>query len=238
MRLRARHQPGAGPAILFLHGLGSDMGGDKARALSAHARARGRELLRFDLSGHGGSDGRFEHCTISQWRDDALLALDRLERRPALLVGSSLGGWLALLAALLRPEAVAGLLLIAPAPDFTRRVEAGLPAAAREALDREGVWLRPSRYGAPTPITRRVLEDGERLCLLDGPIALSCPVCILHGQQDRDVPWQGSLLLAERLLAPEVETVLIKAGDHRLSRPDQLALMLSALDRLAAKAMV
>jgi pimeloyl-ACP methyl ester carboxylesterase len=232
VRLAARHEPGCGPGILFLHGLMSDMDGDKAQALSGHVRARGWEFLRLDLSGHGRSEGAFESSTISQWRDDALLALDRLVSRPALLVGSSIGGWIALLLALARPAQVAGLLLVAPAPDMTRRVGDALPHQAREALREHGVWLRPSRYGAPIPITRHMLADGNQLCLMDAPIALSCPVRILHGQMDPDVPWRDSLRLAERLQSPDVETILLKHGDHRLSRPHELALMLRTLDAL------
>ena len=161
-----------------------------------------------------------------------LLALDRLVTEPVILVGSSMGGWIALLVALARPGHVAGLLLIAPAPDMTRRVAAALPQEARDALRCCGVWLRPSRYGPAIPVTRRMLDDGDRLCLLDGPIALSCPVRILHGQLDPDVPWRGSLQLAERLQSADVQTILLKHGDHRLSRPHELALTASVLDRL------
>ena len=240
LRLATRRDPGReaepAPGIVFLHGLRSDMEGEKARHLRDHAVARGTAITRLDLSGHGRSEGAFEACTVSQWRDDALLVLDQPGDDPgrgrSILVGSSIGGWIALLAALARPQRIAGLLLIAPAPDMTRRVADAMPPAAREALRRDGVWLRPSRYGAPIPITRRMLEDGERLCLLDGPIALSCPVRILHGQMDADVPWQDSLRLAERLQSPDVQTILLKQGDHRLSNPDQLALLTETLDAL------
>ena len=232
LRLAVRHDPGQAPCIVFLHGLMSHMEGEKARFLSGHARARGWDYLRLDLSGHGRSEGDFAACTISQWRDDVLLALDRLTSAPVILVGSSIGGWIALLVALARPGHVAGLLLIAPAPDMTRRVAAALPQEARDALRCCGVWLRPSRYGAPIPVTQRMLDDGDRLCLLDGPIALSCPVRILHGQLDPDVPWRGSLQLAERLQSADVQTILLKHGDHRLSRPHELALTASVLDRL------
>lgn len=232
LRLAVRHDPGRAPCIVFLHGLMSHMEGEKARFLSRHARAEGWDYLRLDLSGHGRSQGAFKACTISQWRDDVLLALDRHTTGPVILVGSSIGGWIALLAALANPGPIAGLLLIAPAPDMTRRVAAALPDGARAALERDGVWLRPSRYGAPIPITRRMLDDGERLCLLDAPITLSCPVRILHGQLDPDVPWQGSLQLAERLRSPDTQTILLKHGDHRLSRPHELALIASVLERL------
>ncbi len=154
LRLAVRHDAGQAPCIVFLHGLMSHMEGEKARFLAGHARARGWEYLRLDLSGHGRSEGAFAACTISQWRDDVLLALDRLTAEPVILVGSSIGGWIALLVALARPGRVAGLLLIAPAPDMTRRVARALPHEAREALRRDGVWLRPSRYGEAIPITQ------------------------------------------------------------------------------------
>ncbi|WP_428375962.1 alpha/beta hydrolase [Lichenicoccus sp.] len=232
VRLAARHQPGAGPAILFLHGLMSTMQGQKAEHLAQHAAARGSEFLRFDCSGHGGSGGRFVDGTIGGWLGDARLASERLASRRMILVGSSIGGWLALLLALARPDAVAGLLLVAPAPDMTRRVAANLPPDAAEALQRDGVWHRPGSSGAPIPITRTMLEDGERHCLPDGPIAVGCPVRILHGQQDADVPWEGSLRLAARLAASDVQLTLVKDGDHRLSRPADIALMTAALDAL------
>ncbi|WP_428391316.1 alpha/beta hydrolase [Lichenicoccus sp.] len=234
LRLAYRHATGDGPAVLFLHGLMSHMDGDKACALHHHAIARGWEFLRFDLSGHGQSGGNFEHGTVSAWRDDTLLAMARLRAQRVILVGSSIGGWLALLVALRRLAQVAGLLLIAPAPDMTRRVRESLTEAARAALAADGVWHRPSRYGAPIPITRAMLDDGDALCLLDGPIALDCPVRILHGQHDPDVPWQGSLRLAERLRARDVRTVLLKQGNHRLCEPDELALLLATLDELRA----
>ncbi len=234
LRLAMRHDRGGdGPCIVFLHGLMSDMEGEKARHLAHHAGMRGWECLRFDLSGHGSSEGAFEDCTISQWRDDTLLALGQCAGA-AILVGSSLGGWIALLAALARPAQVAGLLLVAPAPDMSQRLEETLPDEAFAAFQQHGVWMRPSSYGPPIPITRRMLDDGNRHCLLDRPIALSCPVRILHGQQDPDVPWRDSLKLAERLQSADVQTLLLKHGDHRLSQPHELALLSRTLDELHA----
>jgi len=239
VRLATRHDRGSGPGILFLHGLQSDMEGDKARALSGQARARGWEFLRLDLSGHGRSEGAFENGTIGQWRDDALLAPRPTRcaaRDPGRLVDRRLDR---AAAALARPERIAGLLLVAPAPDMTRRVGGSLPHEAREALRAHGVWMRPSRYGAPIPITRRMLEDGNRFCVMDKPIPISCPVRILHGQRDPDVPWRDSLRLAGQLQSSDVETILLKTGDHRLSQPHELALMwrtLAALREAAASA--
>ena len=235
-RLAIQHDHGDGPATVFIHGLMSHMQGEKASALAAHASARGREFLRFDQFGHGQSDGAFEDGTVSGWRDDCLLALDRVRAPQAILVGSSIGGWLALLAALSRPAKVGGLVLIAPAADMTRRISLGLTEEARAALRDRGVWHRPSRYGAPIPITQRMLEDGDRSCLLRGPIEVDCPVRILHGQQDPDVPWRESLLLADRLRSSDIRTILLKDGDHRLSRPDQLALINATVDSLWAGA--
>ena len=232
VRLALRRQPGRGPGIVFLHGLASDMQGEKARALASHARRRGWDFLRMDLSGHGSSGGAFLDGTVSRWRDDALLALESQGPGPVILVGSSIGGWIALLLALARPARVAGLLLVAPAPDMTRRLRETLPPQARAALREQGVWLRPSRYGAAIPITRAMMQDGDTLCLLDGPVRVACPVRILHGQKDPDVPWQGSLRLAERLTSDDVELVLLKHGDHRLSAPRERALMLRTLDGL------
>ncbi|TLU72311.1 alpha/beta hydrolase [Lichenicoccus roseus] len=236
VRLAARRQPGDGPAILFLHGLMSTMQGEKAAHLAGHARAHGREFLRYDASGHGDSGGRFADGTIGVWLDDALLACGQVRSERIVVVGSSIGGWIALLLALAHPDRIAGLVLVAPAPDMTRRVAARLPPEARQALDRDGVWQRPSRYGEPIPITRRMLEDGERHCLLHEPIGIRCPVRILHGQRDDDVPWQDSLQLAGRLAADDVQLTLVKDGDHRLSRRNDLALMTAALDALCQPA--
>lgn len=241
VRLAYALQPGAQPdaaipTIVFLPGLRSDMSGDKAVALAAHALARGWPLLRLDYSGHGASDGRFEDGTISRWRDDALLLIDRLlPAGPLLLVGSSMGGWLALLVALARPERVAGLLGIAAAPDFTETLLwTGLDRASRAKLLGDGVIHLDSAYGPPLPVTRALVEDGRRLCLLGAPIPIGCPVRLLHGQRDEEVPWRTALTLAERLASPDVAVTLIKDGGHRLSRPRDLAVFRAVLDQLLA----
>ena len=159
--------------------------------------------------------------------------LDALTAGPQVLVGSSMGGWIALLlAARLRPGRVAALIGIAPAPDFTTRIEAGLSAEARAAMARDGVWLRPSACGEPYPIARALLEDGRRHLLLGGPIPVSVPVRLLHGQCDPDVPWQLSLEIAEKLAGEEVAVTLVKDGDHRLSRPQDLDLLCRTLAAL------
>ncbi len=208
------------------------MTGDKATSLVA----RGGPLLRLDYSGHGASDGRFEDGTIGRWRDDALLLIDRLlPAGPLILVGSSMGGWIALLIALARPDRVAGLIGIAAAPDFTETlIWASLDRAARSTLLTDGVIHLDSAYGEPLPVTRALIEDGRRHVLLGSTIPITCPVRLLHGQRDGDVPWRTALTLAERLASPDVLVTLIKDGDHRLSRPQDLAVFHASLTYLLA----
>jgi pimeloyl-ACP methyl ester carboxylesterase len=233
IELAWRRRAGQGPGVVFLGGFNSDMTGAKAEALSAWCGEHGRAFLRFDYSGHGASGGRFVDGTIGRWAEDAACVLDALTAGPQVLVGSSMGGWIALLlAARLRPGRVAALIGIAPAPDFTTRIEAGLSAEARAAMARDGVWLRPSAYGEPYPIARALLEDGRRHLLLGGPIPVSVPVRLLHGQCDPDVPWQLSLEIAEKLAGEEVAVTLVKDGDHRLSRPQDLDLLCRTLAAL------
>ena len=226
-------QAGRAPTVVFLPGFASDMEGEKARFVAAFCAARGQAVLRFDYSGHGASDGHFEEGTIGRWRHDALDVIDALSDGPLLLIGSSMGGWLALLVALARAPRLAGLIGIAAAPDFTEAlIWAAMPFAARETLMREGRIMAPSAYGPPTPITRALIEEGRRHLLLEGPIALTAPVRLLHGQADPDVPWELSLRLAERITGGDVTVTLIKDGDHRLSRPADLALLGATLGGL------
>lgn len=228
---------GAGPTRVWLSGFRSDLTGTKASFLAARASAAGHAFLRFDYSGCGQSEGAFEDGTIGRWLDDTLAVIDSVTTGPLLLVGSSMGGWLALLAALERPERVAGLVLIAPAPDFTARLMwPDLPDEARAAIETDGVWLRPSAYGdGPYPITRSLIEDGRAHCLLDEPIQIRVPVHIVHGQSDPDVPWGLSLELAERLDSEDVRLTFVKAGDHRLSSQADLELLGATIDALAAR---
>ena len=228
-----RHQAGSPPDIVFLSGLRSDMTGTKAEFLAGHCAERGRAFTRFDCRGHGASSGRFEAGCVGDWLDDTLLVLDRVVRGPCLLVGSSMGGWIMVLAALARPASVQGLVGIAAAPDFTARlIEPALDQRAWAALVEDGVFLEPSEYGEPLPITQLLLEDGRRHLVLGKPIPIRCPVHLLHGQNDPDVPWQLSVELAAKLESPSVTVELIKDGDHRLSRPADLKRLAGALDRL------
>jgi pimeloyl-ACP methyl ester carboxylesterase len=224
--LAFRRQPGHGPGVIFLGGFHSDMTGSKAEYLAGWCAARGRAFLRFDYSGHGASGGRFEDGTITRWLDDAAEVLTRLTTGPQVLVGSSMGGWIALLLALRHPERLAGLVGIAAAPDFTEALMwAEMPPAIRAEIMERGLWHRPSEYGAPYPITRALIEDGRRHLLLGGPIHVAAPVRLLQGQADADVPWRHALRLAECLAATDVELTLVKGGDHRLSAPSHLALL-------------
>jgi pimeloyl-ACP methyl ester carboxylesterase len=222
--------PGAGPTVVFLPGFRSDMTGDKATALAAFCAARGQAMLRFDYSGHGASSGEFLDGSIGAWAADALAAIDILSTGPLVLVGSSMGGWIALLTALARPDRIAGLIGIAAAPDFTQRLmwEAMGPAE-QAALLRDGVLYVPSQYGDPTPITMKLIEDGAKHHVLTGSIPINCPVRLLHGQADPDVPWEFALRIAEQAQTGDVRVILVKDGDHRLSRPSELALLRTTL---------
>jgi pimeloyl-ACP methyl ester carboxylesterase len=223
------------PGLVFLSGFASDMTGTKGAALEAWAARRGQALLRFDYSGHGRSSGAFRDGTIGRWTDDALGALDRLTRGPQILVGSSMGGWIMLLIALARPERIAGLVGIAAAPDFTEDLMwAQMQELTRARLMTDGVILQPSQYqDAPMEITRALIEDGRRHLLLRGPIDVRCPVRLLHGMVDPDVPWTTSARVAERLTSADVTVTLIKDGDHRLSRDQDLQRIFAAIEDLS-----
>lgn len=230
VRLAYDLRAGAGPTLVFLPGYASDMAGEKAVAVDRWAGAHGRACLRLDYSGCGASDGAFADGTLDRWRDDALLLIDRLAAGPIVLVGSSMGGWLALLIALARPERVAALVGIAAAPDFT---DWGFDAARRAALARDGRIAEPSAYSdAPSVITLAFWESGQAHLLLDAPIPIDAPVRLLHGLADGDVPWPTALRLADALRSADVQTILVKDGDHRLSRPADIDLLLRTIAAL------
>jgi pimeloyl-ACP methyl ester carboxylesterase len=228
---------GKNPGVVFLHGFRSDMTAAKALAIEDLCRRRGQAFVRFDAGGHGQSSGRFEDGCIGQWTDDAVAVLDGLTEGPQVLVGSSMGGWLMLLAALRRRERIAGLLGLAAAADFTEElIFDAFSVEQKRALLTEGRVLIDSCYDeAPYPITRRLIEDGRQHLLLHGPINLTCPVCLIHGQQDADVPWRTALRLQEHLLSEDVEVTLVKSAGHRLSEPNDLVRMGSVLESLLRK---
>lgn len=234
LQLAFQRSAGGGPTLVWLCGFRSDMAGTKAAALHDWADAHGRAFLRFDYSGNGQSEGAFADGTIGAWLEDTLAMLDAKTDGPFILVGSSMGGWIALLAARARPARVAALVLIAPAPDFTERLMwPELTDDARGAIMETGHWDRPSAYGdGPTPITRALIEDGRRHLLMDAPIPFDGPVRILHGQQDPDVPWRLSLELAERFTSEDVRLTFVKNGDHRLSTPADIALLRETIGAL------
>jgi pimeloyl-ACP methyl ester carboxylesterase len=237
-RIAVRQQAGAGPGLFWLSGYKSDMKGTKAEALAHWAVESGRACTRFDYSGHGESGGAFTDGTIGRWLEDALAVFDVCCRGPQILVGSSMGGWLALLMVrALRqhsppPSAsIAGLVLIAPAVDFTEELmwKRFAPAIKRE-LEEKGVWARPSEY-SPEPylVTRRLIEEGRSHLLLGGMIETGCPVRILQGVEDPDVPWQHAVELVSRLASDDVVLTLVKDGDHRLSRPEDIERLIGAV---------
>lgn len=234
-RLAYVRSAGRDPSVVFLGGFRSDMTGTKAMALHAWAKRTGRAFLRFDYLGHGQSSGRFEDGTIGRWRDDTLAAIDALTSGRLVLVGSSMGGWLSLLVAAARRERMAGLVLIAAAPDFTERLLLQeLSPEDRRTLERDGRLERPSQYAPePSVFTWKLIEEGRRHFVLDKPLSLACPVHLLHGQSDPDVPWEYSLEIARHLEAPEVITTLIKGGDHRLSTPADIARLIATVETLA-----
>ncbi len=232
-RLAWRRVAGEGPTIVWLGGFRSDMAGTKAQALADWAIATGHSYVRFDYFGHGESEGDFAQGTITRWREDALAVLDQLVMGQAVLVGSSMGGWISCLVAAAMPERIKALVLVAPAPDFTEKLMAPeMSHADRAALDESGVWYRPSEYGEPYPITRELLEDGARWSILPGPVNLDAPVRILQGGADPDVPWRHALELAQAIRGEDVIFTLIKDGDHRLSRPQDIQRLKAALEEV------
>jgi pimeloyl-ACP methyl ester carboxylesterase len=240
-RLAVRLRPGGSPGLFWLGGFKSDMKGIKAEALDSWAQDNGRAMVRFDYSGHGESGGAFTDGTIGSWLEESLAVFDAFCRGPQVVIGSSMGGWLALLLAreLARRAApsgasVAGLVLIAPAVDFTEELMwQRIPPAARRQIDEAGVWARPSQYSdEPYLITRGLIEEGRRHLLLGGMIETGCPVRILQGVQDPDVPWQHAVELVARFARDDVVLTMVKDGDHRLSRPEDIERLLAAVAEL------
>lgn len=223
---------GQGPGVVFLGGFMSDMTGTKAQFLQDWATAQDRAFLRFDYSGHGQSSGAFEEGSIGDWAEDALAVIAALTEGPQVLVGSSMGGWISLLVAKAVPERIAGMVGIAPAPDFTEdSMWAGFDEAQRAALMRDGQITIPSDYSPDGyPITRRLIEDGRRHLVLRAPLSLPFPVRILQGTADTDVPPAVALRLMDHTDCPDFRLTLVKGADHRFSTPDCLAMITDSVD--------
>lgn len=231
-RIAFRHVAGGGPTLVFLPGYMSDMAGGKATALFDWAAAQGRACLLLDYAGCGLSDGLFADQTLTDWRDDVLAVIAARVSGPVILVGSSMGGWLMLLAALAIPDRIAGIVGIAAAPDFT---DWGFSDAEKAIILTEGQLAEETPYSdQPYVTTRTFWQSGEANHLLETPIPLSCPVRLLHGQDDDDVPPAISMRLAAVLQSDDVQVTIIKGGDHRLSRDSDIALLIDTVARLAS----
>jgi pimeloyl-ACP methyl ester carboxylesterase len=230
VRLAYRHLPGEGPTIVFLPGYMSDMQGGKAQALAAWVERERRAMLRLDYSGCGESEGAFENGTLDIWRDDVLTVIEQVATGPVILVGSSMGGWLMLLVAQALSARVHALVGIAAAPDFT---DWDFDEADKALILAQGRIERPSDYGYdPMVITQAFWQSGQDNRQLGGEIAIDCPVRLIHGQNDPDVPWEISLKLSQQLRSSDVQTILIKDGDHRLSRDQDIALLIDTVAKL------
>jgi pimeloyl-ACP methyl ester carboxylesterase len=234
--IAVRVRPGGAPGLFWLGGFHSDMQGTKAIALDAWAAEHHRACVRFDYSGHGESGGDLIDGTIGRWLEESVAVFEQFCAGPQVVIGSSMGGWMALLLAreiANRPESrasLAGLVLIAPAPDFTEQLMwNGFSPEIQQEIQTQGVWLRPSQYGDPHPITRALIEEGRNHLLLGSAIKVGCPVRILQGAQDPDVPWRHAFALTQRLPSDDVVLTMIQDGDHRLSRPQDVARIIAAV---------
>ena len=234
IRLAFHHNPGYSPGVIFCTGFRSDMTGGKAVSLGAFCRDRGQQYTRFDYRGHGQSGGIFADSTVGDWLKDALTILDSVATGPQIVVGSSMGGWIAFLLARARPNRIAAIITVAPAVDMTQRTLANLPDDAKHQLGEKGVWMRPSQYEpAGYPITQKLLEEGINHNLLSDPIHFEGPVRILHGMQDDAVPWWLSLDISDALISNDVKITFVKDADHRMSRPDDIKRLLKLVDALS-----
>ncbi|MEM8935147.1 MAG: alpha/beta hydrolase [Pseudomonadota bacterium] len=230
---REASAPNAGPGLVWFGGFKSDMTGSKAQMVDEFAKHLGCACLRFDYTGHGTSDGVFEDGCVGEWAADALAAFDALTSGKQTLIGSSMGGWIAALTALARPQAVASSIFIAPAPDFTETLFfERLSPDLQERLMREGKLEQPSDFGDPYIYTKKLVEDGRQHLIMDGPININAPIRILQGMKDDAVPWRHALAFSEQLASQDVELTLVKDGDHRLSREQDLARLATVINEV------
>ena len=233
-RIAYHHTPGGAPGVIFCGGFMSDMTGTKALALEEACQKSSRSYTRFDYRGHGQSGAAFESGTIGLWAGDAQAVLDKVTQGPQIIVGSSMGGWIMLLLARARPDRIAGLIGIAPAPDFVLRMWDQFSDEIKATLKRDGVYYAPSEYSEePYAITLQLIEDGRQHLVLQEPLSVDYPVRILHGMADPDVPWRQSLTIVERLQGDDIVVTFSKNGDHRLSKPDDIARLIGAVETLA-----
>ncbi len=234
-RIAYRQRSGEGPGILWLGGFRSDMLGTKANFLDHWACEHKRAFTRFDYTGHGESDGRFDSGSIGAWLEDTTALFDAIFDGPQILIGSSMGAWIAALLALRRPDRISGIVFIAPAPDFTRRLMwPSFTEEQRQKILNEGRLEQPSDYSAePEVITKKLIEDGDNHLIMDQPIAIKCPVRILQGMCDDAVPWRHALDFADLIESNDLEVTLTKTGDHRLSTPEDLTRLGAILDHIS-----
>ncbi|NWU90564.1 ABHDA protein, partial [Upupa epops] len=235
--LAYRKLKGRNPGVIFLPGFKSNMTGEKATALEDFCSSLGHAYIRFDYSGCGSSDGNFEECTIGKWRKDVLSVLDELAEGPQILVGSSMGGWLMLHAAIARPEKVAALVGVAAAADHLVTSFKKLPFEAQRQIEEKGEWKIPTKHSEDGcyRLAYDFLREAENHCLLSSPIPVTCPVRLIHGMRDGDVPWQISLQVADRVLSQDVDVILRKVGQHRMSEKEDIKLLLNTVDDLIDK---
>jgi pimeloyl-ACP methyl ester carboxylesterase len=241
-RIAYRQRGGKGPALLWLSGFLSDMASTKATFVAAWAADQGLAMIRFDYSGHGLSEGDLLHATIGDWLEESIAVWELIGKGPHIVIGSSMGGWIALLLArhlarARRSQELAGLVLIAPAFDMTETLMwRELPQAAKDEIERYGVTYVPSAYDDPYPITRHLIEEGRSHLFEGHPFDPGCPVRILQGMRDPDVPWRHALALVDLLAGADVELTLIKDGDHRLSTPQDLQRLTATIATLVGRA--
>jgi len=236
-RIAYKSSAGSKAGIIWCGGLKSDMDGSKASALHGWADAQNRPFVRFDYFGHGLSSGEFRHGTISRWAADTIQVIDELTEGPQIIVGSSMGGWTTLLAALARPKRIRGIVLLAPAPDFTEKLMwANFSEEIRRTIMQDGIYYEPSDYDEPYEISRELILDGRKNLLLDAPININCPVRIIQGMRDTSVPYEHAQKVADALVSDDVELTLVKNGDHSLSGEADLARLFSLVNQLIEKA--